>query len=68
MARVPLSFDIDRSPATEPELTKAAAEIERTQVGARIPAQLYRQLKSRAALQGETVQTLVEEAIARYLE
>jgi len=38
-----------------------------TQVGARITKVKYRQLKARAALQGVTVQTLVEQAIAEFL-
>jgi predicted HicB family RNase H-like nuclease len=76
--RIPLKFDIDSSPATEVEIAKVSAtvtargaptiEADRKQVGARIPAALYRQLKSRAALQGETVQNLVEQAIAHFLE
>jgi len=37
------------------------------QVGARVTAGIYRQIKARAALQGVTVQTLVEQAITGFL-
>ena len=72
----PLTFDADRAPATIPQPgnpVKAAkvasppAE-DRQQVGARIPATTYRQLKARAALQGGKVQDLVERAITEFLE
>jgi hypothetical protein len=57
--------------ATLPSVTKAAATkadaTERQQVGARVTKATYRQLKSRAALSGETVQTLVEQAITEFL-
>jgi hypothetical protein len=72
--RSPLKFDIDASPATEleakrPKLAAGAGQDEgRQQVGARIPVLLYRKLKSRAALDGEPVQVLVEKAIAAFLE
>jgi hypothetical protein len=74
-ARKPLAFDVDRSPAVPPvpavpraPVTKpAASPQERQQVGARVTAATYRQLKARAALQGVTVQTLVEQAITEFL-
>ncbi len=72
MTRKPLQFDIERSPATPTEKGQATqvaprADEGRKQVGARIPADLYRQLKSRAALQGKTVQELLEQAVAQFL-
>ena len=68
-ARKPLAFDIDRSPPATPRVpaAKAAPAQERQQVGARVTAVTYRQLKARAALQGVTVQTLVEQAITEFL-
>ena len=67
--RKPLAFDIDRNPtaAARAPTSKAAASQERQQVGARVTAVTYRQLKARAALQGVTVQTLVEQAIREFL-
>lgn len=68
MKRKPMTFDIERSPRAASELTgKANQQQERKQVGARIPAATYRQLKSRAALDGVPVQALVEKAIALFL-
>jgi predicted HicB family RNase H-like nuclease len=64
-ARKPLTFDVERSPRTAVE-TKAEKG-QRQQVGARVTTATYRQLKARAALQGVTVQTLVEQAIAEFL-
>lgn len=68
-ARKPLAFDIDHSPPVAPRVSavKAAPAQERQQVGARVTAATYRQLKARAALQGVTVQTLVEQAITEFL-
>ena len=63
--RKPLTFDVDRSPRTTIE-TKAEKG-QRQQVGARVTTATYRQLKARAALQGVTVQALVEQAIAEFL-
>jgi predicted HicB family RNase H-like nuclease len=40
----------------------------RQQVGARVTATVYRQLKARAALQGVAVGTLVEQAISEFME
>lgn len=64
--RKPLTFDVDRSPRTPAELPKGEKE-QRQQVGARVTTAVYRQLKARAALQGMTVQTLVEQAITEFL-
>lgn len=78
-ARKPLSFNLENAdpvprPANAPapeasaQSAKAAPEKEeRQQVGARIRAKTYRQLKSRAALEGRKVQDLVELAVERYL-
>ncbi|MBV9828111.1 MAG: hypothetical protein JO001_20960 [Alphaproteobacteria bacterium] len=77
-ARKPLSFDLDKAdpvpqpanaPAsvTSPPAKAKPVEEARQQVGARISAKTYRQLKSRAALEGRKVQDLVELAVERYL-
>ncbi len=72
-----LTFDMDRSPAppvapaaptakrqaAKPQVAKEA----RQQVGARVTADVYRQLKVHAAQKGEKVQDLVEQAITEYL-
>ena len=68
-AKKALTFDIDRSPpasAEPPKRAKTEAE-ERKQVGARVTAATYRQLKARAAMQDEKVQDLVEKAITEFL-
>jgi hypothetical protein len=69
--RKPMTFDVDRSPATPSETAApppaTPGTVERQQVGARIPASKYRQLKARAALEGVKVQTLVEQAIDQFL-
>lgn len=65
--RKALTFDLPAA-APAPAAERAAPppandKGERQQVGARVTKATYRQLKARAALQGVTVQTLVEEAI-----
>jgi predicted HicB family RNase H-like nuclease len=64
--RKPLTFDLDRSPLTPAEQAAATKET-RKQVGARVTAATYRQLKARAAMQGDKVQDLVERAITEFL-
>jgi hypothetical protein len=64
--RKPLTFDLDRSPRTPTEPPVGAKEA-RKQVGARVTAATYRQLKARAAMQGDKVQDLVEQAITEFL-
>jgi predicted HicB family RNase H-like nuclease len=69
--RKPLSFDAEIAPTLRPTVTKRTAITtsaqDRQQVGARVDAATYRKLKARAALQGTTVQTLVERAITEFL-
>jgi hypothetical protein len=73
-ARKPLNFDMAKADpvpvapavATRPAQPAAAKE-QRQQVGARISAKTYRQLKARAALEGRKVQDLVEIAVEKYL-
>ena len=71
--RKPMTFSIDapEPPAVVPPkaLPKAAPapSIERQQVGARVTRDKYRQLKAQAALDGVSVQTLVEQAIDQFL-
>ena len=64
-ARKPLTFDVDRSP---PRVAAAVPAQPRQQVGARVTAAVYRQLKARAALQGVAVGALVEQAISEFME
>ncbi len=70
--RKPMTFDVDASPRgasvspPAPAVTRADGA-DRQQVGARVTKASYRQLKSRAALQGTTVQALVEQAIDEFL-
>lgn len=78
-AKQPLSFDLESvEPAAKPgrapaksRATKAepqgSSDVERKQVGARIPVALYRKLKAHAALNGVAVQEMVEAAVADYL-
>lgn len=66
--RKALNFDLGKAPALvavtdRPAAIAPAEKGERQQVGARVTKATYRQLKSRAALQGVTVQALVEQAI-----
>ncbi len=63
-ARKPLTFDVGRAP---PAPTPAPATQPRQQVGARVTAAVYRQLKAKAALQGVAVGSLVEQAITEFL-
>ena len=66
--RKPFTFDENRHPATPAApVKKQGATVERKQVGARITAATYRQLKAKAALQGVPVAVLVEQAIDQFL-
>jgi hypothetical protein len=69
--RKPLTFEEEPRPVTaaapSPTRARPAASGQRQQLGARVPTATYRQLKARAALQGVTVATLVEQAIAEFL-
>jgi len=71
-AKKPLSFSLDDAPPASPvsgpkSRPQPAPDVERKQVGARIPVTLYRKLKAHAALKGEAVQVTVEAAVADYL-
>ena len=70
----PLSFNIAPEmtapvppPVAAPPIKKPAASSEMKQVGARVDAASYRQLKARAALEDTTVQELVGRAISDFL-
>lgn len=65
--RKPFTFDENRQPANPAAPVKHGATVERKQVGARITAATYRQLKAKAALQGVPVAVLVEKAIDQFL-
>ena len=71
--RKPMTFNIDTpvSPPAAPSKTlpktAAAPVIDRQQIGARVTRDKYRQLKAQAALDGVSVQTLVEQAIDQFL-
>ena len=64
--RKPMTFSRDPVAAGTAPVAKADAA-ERQQVGARVTKAIYRQLKSRAALSGESLQDLVEQAITEFL-
>ena len=55
------------SPSSRVATGKRPPKEQRQQVGARISAKTYRQLKARAALEGRKVQDLVELAIEKFL-
>jgi hypothetical protein len=74
--RKPLTFSEDDTGVTVQEerntgrpthRAKKPPPEQRQQLGARVTTSTYRQLKARAALQGVTVATLVEQAIAEFL-
>ncbi len=70
--RKPMTFTVPAEPAPAPAAPAPvsiprAADADRQQVGARVTRATYRQLKARAAMQGETVQALVEQAIVDFL-
>ena len=67
--RKPMTFNIDTpvSPPAAPSKTATAPVIDRQQIGARVTRDKYRQLKAQAALDGVSVQTLVEQAIDQFL-
>jgi hypothetical protein len=69
--RKPLTFEEERAPTTTAPAPMRATESppkeQRQQLGARVPTATYRRLKARAALQGVTVATLVEQAITEFL-
>jgi hypothetical protein len=69
--RKPLTFDEDREPSAAAPMPRppkdSPAKEQRQQLGARVTTATYRQLKARAALQGVTVATLVEQAITEFL-
>jgi hypothetical protein len=72
-ARKPLNFDLSNAAepvpaaASRPANQDGRPKEQRQQVGARIRAKTYRQLKARAALEGRKVQDLVELAVEKYL-
>jgi hypothetical protein len=63
--RKPMTFDM--TAAQRVPAQSRAEDSDRQQVGARVTRATYRQLKARAALQGGTVQALVEQAIDEFL-
>jgi predicted HicB family RNase H-like nuclease len=65
--RKPMTFNVAAPTVVAPASIKRAEGTERQQVGARVTKATYRQLKARAALNGVTVQALVEQAIDEFL-
>jgi predicted HicB family RNase H-like nuclease len=67
--RKPMTFSMEAAaPApAAPRKGPAVNPVDRQHVGARVPRDKYRQLKARAALDGVSVQTLVEQAIDQIL-
>jgi hypothetical protein len=74
--RKPLTFDIDSSPVTEAEISRASdtpvplkpPAVSRQQLGVRIPVDIYKRLRIKAFQDGVLVQDLVERAVAELLE
>jgi hypothetical protein len=64
--RKPMTFDMNASQRAPAQVSRAE-DGERQQVGARVTKATYRRLKARAAMQGGTVQALVEQAIGEFL-
>jgi predicted HicB family RNase H-like nuclease len=64
--RKPMTFAMNADRRVPAQVPRAEGS-ERQQVGARVTKATYRQLKARAALQGGTVQALVEQAIDEFL-
>lgn len=68
-----LNFDMDIAPVEPPAALRPAARVrqepkeERQHLSARVPVPTYRKLKARAAIRGEKVQDLVEQAIDEFL-
>lgn len=65
-ARKPLSFNVDSSPLTAKEKLEER-DRNRVKMTANIKVELHRKLKVLAAQKGESVQTLLEEAITHLL-
>lgn len=71
--RTPLVFDMDLSPVSPNEIARAAAAVPkpalvvRQQLGARIPMDVYKELRVRAVMEGVLVQDLIEQAIVEFL-
>jgi predicted HicB family RNase H-like nuclease len=63
--RKPMTFDMNAAQRVPAQVHAEGSD--RQQVGARVTKATYRQLKARAALQGGTVQALVEQAIDEFL-
>jgi hypothetical protein len=63
--RKPMTFDMNTAQRVPAHVR--AEDSDRQQVGSRVTRATYRQLKARAALQGVTVQALVEQAIDEFL-
>jgi hypothetical protein len=63
--RKPMTFDMTAAQRVPAQVRAEGSD--RQQVGARVTKATYRQLKARAALQGGTVQALVEQAIDEFL-
>ncbi len=63
--RKPMTFDMNASPRVPAQVR--GDDSDRQQVGSRVTKVTYRRLKARAALQGVTVQALVEQAIDEFL-
>jgi hypothetical protein len=61
--RKPMTFSVGQPPVAVAQAVSA----DRQQIGARVTKAIYRQLKARAALNGEPVQALVERAIDEFL-
>jgi hypothetical protein len=63
--RKPMTFDMNAAQRVPAQVR--GDDSDRQQVGSRVTKVSYRRLKARAALQGVTVQALVEQAIDEFL-
>lgn len=69
--RAKMSFDLDDSPRnvgkTSPVVAITVAEARKT-VATRLPPDLYKQAKARAALEGISIQAIIETALSEFIE
>jgi predicted HicB family RNase H-like nuclease len=63
--RAKLNFDLDDKAA--PIMAITTTEIRKT-VATRLPPELYRQAKARAALEGISIQAIIETALSEFIE
>jgi predicted HicB family RNase H-like nuclease len=69
--RAKLNFDLDdtkeKNSKATPVMAITTTEIRKT-VATRLPPELYRQAKARAALEGISIQAIIETALTEFIE